>query len=87
MPANTIRIDKLLFFIRLAKSRTTAATWANAGHIRINRCRVERGSSLAKANDVITLPCGDGVITFRLLLIPARRGPPGEALPCYEILP
>lgn len=86
MSTETIRIDKLLFYIRLAKSRSLAAIWAEAGHIRIDGRRIERSSFLVKVNDVVTLPRGDDVLAFKLLLIPARRGPPVEAQSSYRIL-
>jgi ribosome-associated heat shock protein Hsp15 len=86
MTGDTIRIDKLLFFIRLAKSRSLAAAWVDAGHIRVNGHRVERASWAVKIDDVITLPRGDDVLAMKLLAIPARRGPAIEARSCYEVL-
>ncbi len=82
---NNIRIDKLLYFLRLAKSRSLAATWADAGHIRINGRRVERASAAVKVDDVITLPRGDDVLAIKLLAMPARRGPVSEAQSCYDL--
>jgi ribosome-associated heat shock protein Hsp15 len=81
-----LRIDKLLFFLRIAKSRTLAHGWAEAGHIRINGRRVEKGSVAVVAGDVITLPKGEAVLALRLLTIPVRRGPPAEAKLCYQPL-
>lgn len=81
-----LRIDKLLFFLRIAKSRTLAQGWAEAGHIRINGRRVEKGSIGVVAGDVITLPKGETVLAIRLLSIPIRRGPPAEAKLCYQPL-
>jgi ribosome-associated heat shock protein Hsp15 len=82
----TLRIDKLLFFIRLAKSRTLAQGWAEAGHIRINGRRVEKGSTAVSKGDVITLPKGEIVVTIRIIELPVRRGPLAEALSCYQSL-
>lgn len=86
MSTETIRIDKLLFYVRLAKSRSLAAIWAEASHIRVNGRRIERSSFLVKVNDVVTLPRGDDVLAFKLLSIPARRGAPVEAQSSYRIL-
>ena len=86
MTGETIRIDKLLFFLRIAKSRSLAAGWADAGHIRANGHRVDRASWTVKVDDVITMPRGDEVLTFKLLVIPSRRGPSIEAQSCYETL-
>ncbi|MEP7350052.1 MAG: S4 domain-containing protein [Sphingorhabdus sp.] len=86
MTANNIRIDKLLFFLRLAKSRSLAVTWADAGHIRINGHRVERASATVKAEDIITLPRGENVLVIKLVALPTRRGPALEARTFYALL-
>ena len=83
MPDTIIRIDKLLFFLRLAKSRTLAQGWAEGGHIRINGKRVEKGSAIVKCGDVVTLPKGEHVLVVELLSLPERRGPRSEAQACY----
>ncbi len=83
MAAESLRIDRLLFFLRLAKSRTLAQHWAEAGHIRINGKRVEKGSAPVYSGDVITLPKGEDVLVIGLVTMPIRRGPPNEAQACY----
>jgi len=79
-----LRIDKLLFFLRFAKSRTLAQVWAEAGYIRVNGRRVEKASLPIAIGDVITLPMGEAVVTFKLLSTPVRRGPASEAELCYQ---
>ena len=79
-----MRIDKLLFFLRFAKSRTLAQDWAEAGHIRVNGRRVEKASLSIAVGDVITLPMGKAVVAFKLLSMPVRRGPACEAGLCYQ---
>lgn len=86
MPGPSVRIDKLLFFLRLAKSRTLAQGWAETGHIRVNGIRVEKGSFAVHSGDVITLPKGDAVLAVKLLELPSRRGPPSEAQACYQLI-
>jgi ribosome-associated heat shock protein Hsp15 len=86
MTEPSLRIDKLLFFLRLAKSRTLAQGWAETGHIRVNGNRVEKGSSAVQSGDVITLPKCDDVIAVKILALPIRRGPPTEAQACYQLL-
>jgi ribosome-associated heat shock protein Hsp15 len=83
---NGLRIDKLLFFLRLAKSRTLAQNWAETGYIRINGIRVEKGSAAVHPDDVVTLPKGDDVLAVKILTLPVRRGPPAEAQACYQLL-
>jgi len=81
-----LRIDKLLFFLRFAKRRTLAQVWAETGHIRVNGRRVEKASLPIAIGDVITLPIGDAVFTFKLMLMPVRRGPACEAAFCYQLM-
>ena len=81
-----MRIDKLLFFLRFAKSRTLAQNWVETGHIRVNSRRVEKGSLSIAIGDVITLPIGDAVVTFKLLSMPIRRGPANEVQLCYQLM-
>lgn len=83
MVPDSLRIDRLLFFLRLAKSRTLAQHWAEAGHIRVNGKRIEKGSALVHTGDVITLPKGEDVFVVELISIPIRRGPASEAQACY----
>lgn len=83
MPADRLRIDRLLFFLRLAKSRTLAQGWAEAGHIRVNGKRIEKGSAPVQVGDVITLPKGEDVLVVELVAMPTRRGPASEAQACY----
>ncbi len=78
-----LRIDRLLFFLRLAKSRTLAQIWAEAGHIRVNGKRIEKGSAAVHVGDVITLPRGEHVLVLELVTLPERRGPASEARQCY----
>ncbi|WP_397580321.1 RNA-binding S4 domain-containing protein [Sphingorhabdus sp.] len=81
-----MRIDKLLFFLRFAKSRTLGQNWAETGHIRVNGRRVEKGSLPIAIGDVITLPIGDAVVSFKLLSMPIRRGPANEVKLCYQLM-
>ena len=78
-----MRIDKLLWFLRLAKSRGLAQQWAETGHIRRNGQRVERSAQAVAVGDVLTLPLGTRTTAFRVLALPVRRGPAPEAQACY----
>lgn len=82
----SLRIDKLLFFLRLARTRSLAQDLASAGHIRIGGRRIERASHGVAVGDVVTLPLGAGVLVFELMALPSRRGPASEARACYRPL-
>ena len=82
----SLRIDKFLWFTRLAQSRSVAQKMAEEGHIRLNGRRIERAHSPVRAGDLITFPHPSGVRVVRVLELPARRGPAPEAQTCYEEL-
>jgi ribosome-associated heat shock protein Hsp15 len=79
-----VRIDRFLFFIRLAKSRTFAQAIIDKGHVRIDGRRVEKSSEEVRAGSVIALPLHGHVRVLRVLSLPSRRGPAPEARACYE---
>lgn len=81
-----LRIDKLLWFLRLAKTRTLARDWAEAGHIRLNGRRVDRAHQPVGAGDVLVVPVGAQVRVIEILALPVRRGPAPEAQACYRVL-
>jgi ribosome-associated heat shock protein Hsp15 len=81
-----VRIDRFLFFIRLAKSRTLAQSIVEEGHVRIDGKRVEKSSEEVRSGSIIALPLHDRVRVLRVLKLPTRRGPASEAHACYEEL-
>jgi len=81
-----MRIDKLLWFLRLAKSRSAAQEWVEAGHIRRNGVRIERCSAGVGVGDILVLPVPQGLRVIRILALPMRRGPAVEAQSCYLVL-
>ena len=81
-----MRIDKLLWFLRLACSRSFAQDWASEGHIRLNGRRIERPSATVREGDVLVLPIHDAVRVIEVLAIPERRGPAPEAQACYRFV-
>jgi ribosome-associated heat shock protein Hsp15 len=81
---NALRIDKLLWHLRLTKSRSLAQALVAAGHVRLNGRRVEKSSIEVKTGDSLTIPTGDGAFAFQLITVPSRRGPPAEACACYR---
>lgn len=81
-----MRIDKLLWFLRFAKSRVLAQAMAEDGHIRLNGRRVDRAHQKVVAGDVLVVPLPAGVRVVELLALPARRGPASEAQSLYRVL-
>jgi ribosome-associated heat shock protein Hsp15 len=81
-----MRIDKLLWYLRLAKTRGVAQAMAEEGHIRLNGRRVDRAHQKVASGDVLTVPLGPRVRVIELLGLPTRRGPAPEAQSCYRVL-
>ena len=81
-----MRLDRYLFFIRLLKSRTLAQALIEKGHVRIDGKRVAKTSEEVRVGSLIGLPLHGRVRVLRVLALPSRRGPAGEARSCYEEL-
>jgi ribosome-associated heat shock protein Hsp15 len=79
-----MRIDRFLFFIRLAKSRTLAQALVEAGHIRIDGRRVSKPSEEVREGSIVALPLHGKTRVLEVLSLPARRGPATEARACYR---
>ncbi|MFM7350088.1 MAG: S4 domain-containing protein [Erythrobacter sp.] len=82
--SGTLRIDRLLVYLRFARTRS-AADALIAGHaVRRNRQHVLRGSEGVRIGDVLTLAVGSRVRVIQLLALPVRRGSPAEAASHYR---
>lgn len=81
-----MRIDKLLWFLRFAKTRVLAQAWIEQGHIRLDGRRIERAHTKVSPGSVLVLPLPGGVKVIEILAIPVRRGPAAEAQSCYQVL-
>jgi ribosome-associated heat shock protein Hsp15 len=81
--AGSIRLDKLLWYLRFARSRGLAQAMVAAGHIRLDGRRVTRPSAAVHAGATLVLPVGERIEVIRLLALPQRRGPAPEAQACY----
>jgi ribosome-associated heat shock protein Hsp15 len=77
--AGSIRLDKLLWYLRFARSRSLAQALVAAGHIRLDGRRVSRASCAVHAGQTLVLPVGERIEVLRLLSLPGRRGPASEA--------
>ena len=81
--AGSIRLDKLLWYLRFARSRGLAQAMVAAGHIRLDGRRITRASAPVHAGATLVLPVGERIEVIRLLTLPQRRGPAPEAEACY----
>lgn len=81
-----MRLDRFLWFARLARSRSTAQTIAEAGTLRIDGRRIDRSHAAVRAGCIIAFPQHGRVRVLRVIALPVRRGPPAEAAAMYEEL-
>ncbi len=80
------RLDKWLFFARVAKSRSLAARMVGAGQVRVNAEKAAQPSRAIKVDDVLTIAIARRILVYRILDCGTRRGPAPEARLLYEDL-
>jgi len=80
----SLRIDRLLVYLRFARTRSAADALIAARAVRRNRQHVARGAEGVRIGDVLTLAVGGRVRVIELLALPTRRGGPAEALAHYR---
>ena len=81
-----LRVDKWLWFARLAKSRSVAQKLIEQGGISINFCAVAKASQMVRPGDELALLADRGDRRLRVLALGERRGPATEAQMLYEDL-
>jgi ribosome-associated heat shock protein Hsp15 len=81
-----MRLDKAVWFLRFAASRSLAQKWIEDGHFRLNGRRIEKPGGAVKIGDVLTVPLRTRVLVVELLALPERRGSASEAQSCYRVL-
>jgi ribosome-associated heat shock protein Hsp15 len=84
--ADSLRLDKFLWFARIVKTRALAQQLAETGRIRISGRLVERAHAPVKVGDVLSFALRGQVRVLRIEALPARRGPPAEARALYSEL-
>ena len=78
------RLDKVLWFTRVAKSRALAVRLVEAGHVRVNGQRATAPGKPIALGDVLTVALERDVKVLRILAFADRRGPYREACLLYE---
>ncbi|MFQ5619357.1 MAG: RNA-binding S4 domain-containing protein [Rhodospirillales bacterium] len=86
MNAESLRVDKWLWYARFFKSRTLATRLCASRRLRINGTIVTKPHHALKAGDVLTFPLGRHIRVIRVSALGARRGPATEAQTLYEDL-
>ena len=84
--ADSLRLDKFLWFARIVKTRSAAQTLAAEGRIRIDGRVVDRSHAPVRVGDVLSFAHRGQVRVLRIEDLPVRRGPPAEARTLYSEL-
>lgn len=79
-----MRMDVLLWYLRLVRSRSQGKMLAEQGLIRSNGTRVVKAHHAVRCGDILTVPQGARVLVLQIDHLPWRRGPADEALACYR---
>ncbi|MEO0057177.1 MAG: hypothetical protein RIT17_623 [Pseudomonadota bacterium] len=80
----SLRIDRLLVYLRFARTRSAADALIERHALRRNRKHVLRGSEQARIGDVLTLAIGESVRVIELTALPGRRESPVAARSFYR---
>ena len=81
-----MRLDRFLWWVRLAKTRSAAQAIAADGRLRIDGRVVDRAHAAVRVGNVLTFAAHGRVRVVRVAALPARRGPAPEAQGCYSDL-
>ena len=85
--ADSLRLDKFLWFARIVKTRALAQSLAEQGRIRIGGRLVDRAHAPVRVGDVLSFAQRGTVRVLKVEALPARRGPPAEARMLYSEVP
>jgi ribosome-associated heat shock protein Hsp15 len=80
------RLDKWLWFARVAKTRSLAARLVAEGHVRLNARRIETPAKAVGPGDVLTIALERKVRVLKVLAPGTRRGGFPEASLLFEDL-
>ncbi len=81
--ADSLRLDKFLWFARIVKTRALAQALAEQGRIRIGGRLIDRAHAPVRVGDVLSFAQRGAVRVLKVEALPARRGPPAEARALY----
>ncbi|HEY0028498.1 MAG TPA: RNA-binding S4 domain-containing protein [Allosphingosinicella sp.] len=85
--AETLRLDKFLWFARIVKTRALAQTMAEEGRLRISGRVADRAHCPVRVGDVMSFAQRGTVRVLKVEALPVRRGPPAEARLLYTEVP
>ena len=81
--ADSLRLDKFLWFARIVKTRGQAQKLAEGGRLRLSGRLVDRAHAAVRVGDVLSFAQRGKVRILKVEALPVRRGPPAEARALY----
>lgn len=84
--ADSLRLDKFLWFARIVKTRALAQALAGQGRLRLNGRVIDRAHAAVRPGDVLSFALRGEVRVLRVETLPPRRGPPAAARLTYSEL-
>ena len=81
-----LRIDRLLVYLRFARTRSMARAMIEERALRCNRKHVQRVSETVSIGDVLTLAVGNDIRVVEVTNLPERRASPALAQTFYRDL-
>ena len=84
--ADSLRLDKFLWFARIVKTRSVAQSLAEDGRIRIDGRVIDRAHAPVRVGDVLSFALRGQVRVLKVEALPTRRGPAAEARALYSEL-
>ena len=81
-----LRIDKWLWYARVLKTRTLAASCVKSGKVRVNQEKISSPSRGVSPGDVLTITLERQIKVLEIVAPGTRRGPASEAQLLYNDL-
>ncbi len=81
-----LRLDKWLWYARLARSRSAAQALCESRRLRVDGRVIDRSCARVRPGNVIAFPQDDKVVAVRVEALPSGRGPHAEARLAYTPL-
>ena len=79
-----IRLDQLLYYLRIFKTRGIATKAIEKGSCKVNNFLIKKKNKAIDVGDIVNIKCEKLTKEIKVLKIPLRRGPFKEATIHYE---
>ncbi len=86
MTADSLRVDKWLWYARFFKSRSGASRLCASGRLRVSGRIIRKAHHTIRPGDVLTFPQGRRIRVIKVEALADRRQPAAEAQGLYEDL-